>query len=184
MHNTKQKSQGKRKRNMLNVQYYSSFSILSLIMPFKLVKPLRLPQQLAWIALPCNCCQLLGVNIFRVSRCGIKFSSTCWGKRHVSTISQVLVEEWGGDCKQGTRCQNLISNHCSCSSYTSAAAIDGLRCLSCHCAKHSQCFTDYWLFECHMNLGYFWSWDVCCQKSLSINGRWHNSVRLVVSEVC
>ncbi len=58
---------------MLNIQYLSSFSTLS----FKPVKALRAAQQLAWIALLYNCYQLLVVNIFRVSRCGIKFSSTC-----------------------------------------------------------------------------------------------------------
>ncbi|TKS78725.1 ARF GTPase-activating protein GIT2 [Collichthys lucidus] len=53
----------------------------------------RSPQQLAWIALQYNCYQLLGVNIFRVWRCGIKFSSTCRGKepRWASVNRGVLI---------------------------------------------------------------------------------------------
>lgn len=61
----------------LEVCQIFSNGTLSLIMSFSLVKALRSSQQLAWIALSYNCYQLLGVNIFRVSRCGIKFRSTC-----------------------------------------------------------------------------------------------------------
>lgn len=153
-------------------------------MSFELVKPLRFPQQLAWIALPYNCYQLLGVNIFRVSRCGIKFSSTCWGKgkRGMSAAPSLRSSSrvsWEETLKTGD--QNFTSNPCSCSS---AAAETLLHCLPCHRARHSICSTVYWLSACRMNLEYFWSWDVCCHKSIGISGRRHNSVTFVWSEVC
>lgn len=47
--------------------------------------------------------------------------------------------------------------------------------LSCHSASHSICLTVYRLSEYHMNLQYSWPWDYRSQKSLCINGTWHNS---------
>lgn len=63
-------------------------------MSFRLVKALRSSQQLAWIALSYNCDQLLVVNIFRDSRCGIKFRSTCWGKGKTGLSAPSLRSLW------------------------------------------------------------------------------------------
>lgn len=135
---------------------------MSLIMSFKPVKALRSPQQLAWIALLYNCYQLLGVNIFRVSRCGIKFSSTCWGKGKRGASAPTLRSWWGASLRRrlwklGTRCQNLISNPCSCSSRTSAAAKTLTVFTVCPVTvPDTQSAQQFIGYQYHMNLQYFW----------------------------
>lgn len=89
-HNKKKKSR-KATTGILNIQLITFLvSCPSSCHP----NPCGPPQQLAWIAPPHNCYHLLGVNIFRVRRCGIKFSSTCRGKGKRSTSAAPSPRSW------------------------------------------------------------------------------------------
>lgn len=152
-------------------------------MSLRLVKPSRSSQQLAWIAPPYGCYQLLAENIFRASRYGIKFSST---EERVKEACQHQLPGLGRGVRRrivwtlGTRCQFLTKTPAAVPPTPQLLLLTHSHTsLSCPSASHSIGVPVYRLSEYRMNLQYFWSSGVRCQRSLCINCRRHNYVPFV-----
>lgn len=77
----------------------------------------------------------------------------------------------------------MISNPCSCSSYTSAAAKMVLTVCAVRVTDNQACFTSYWLFECHEFYGIF-GFEIFDVRRASIYTADGTDLTFVLSEVC